>query len=171
MFEKGEYVVYGSSGICQIVDITRLDMPGIDRKRLYYDLAPVNAAGSKIYSPVDNTRVTVRPVMTEEEAWGLIDEIPEIQELWVGNEKMREEQYKEALQTCDCREWVKIIKALYLRKQERISQGKKITVVDERYLRMAEDCLYSELAFVLGREKEGMEDLITDRINRLKLEG
>lgn len=171
MFEKGEYVVYAGSGICRVDDITRLDMAGIDKKKLYYDFTPLHMAGSKIYSPVDSDRVTIRKVLTEEEAHQLIDEIPEIEELWVGNEKMREEKYKEALLTCSCRDLVKIIKTLYLRKQERLSQGKKITVIDERYLKMAEDNLYSELAFAMDKEKNEMAGIIADRIEHLKLEG
>ena len=27
MFEKGEYIIYGRSGICKIEDITHLSMP------------------------------------------------------------------------------------------------------------------------------------------------
>ncbi len=51
----------------------------------------------------------------------------------VTNDKQREERYKEALKTCDCRVWVSMIKALYLRKQDRIEHKKKVTDLDERY--------------------------------------
>ena len=36
MFEKGEYVVYGSKGVCRIQEISHVDIPGVDQKRLYY---------------------------------------------------------------------------------------------------------------------------------------
>ena len=68
--------------------------------------------------------------------------------------KEREAKYKEALHTCDSRAWVSIIKTLYLRGQERAAQGKKITALDERYMRTAEHGLYSELALTLGVSKE-----------------
>ena len=39
--------------------------------------------------------------------------------------------------------------------------------MDERYLRMAEDNLYSELSLVLGIPKEEMEGYITQRVVEL----
>ena len=41
MFEKGEYVVYGSKGVCRIQEISHVDIPGVDQKRLYYIMHPV----------------------------------------------------------------------------------------------------------------------------------
>ena len=85
--------------------------------------------------------------------------------MWILNEKAREVQFKEALHTCDCEELIKIIKTLYQRKQQRIESGKKVTVVDEKYFRQAEDKLYEELAFVLGMEKR---DVSTYILNYMK---
>ena len=39
MFEIGEYVVCGAKGVCQIRDITHIDMSGADKEKLYYVLA------------------------------------------------------------------------------------------------------------------------------------
>ena len=75
----------------------------------------------------------------KEEAEKLIREIPQIEGLWIGNEKQREEKYRECMKSCKCAEWVRIIKTLYERKVSRLKQGKKITATDERYLRMAEE--------------------------------
>ena len=169
MFEKGEYIIYGRNGICKIEDITHLNIAGVDRKKLYYVLSPVNSKGSRIYFPIDKENVHARNLISAEEANRLLDEIRDIEEIWIGNEKMREETYKEALSSCDYRKWVAIIKTLYLRKQDRLSQGKKMAATDERYLKMAEDALYSELAFVMGKEKSGMEALITEHIEKMEM--
>lgn len=169
MFDIGDYVVYGHNGICQVEDITNPGFSGVDKEKKYYVLQPLHTKGSKIYSPVDNKKVLMRSVMSGEEAEKLIEEIPIIEVLWIGNEKMREESYKAAMLTCEPVEWVKIIKTLYLRGKDRIRQGKKITATDERYLKLAEESLYSELAFALNREKDEMEDYITRRINRQKI--
>lgn len=166
MFEKGEYIVYGRSGVCRIEDITHLNISGADRKKLYYVLVPLNSRGSRIYFPVDKKDANARRLITEREAQTLLEEIRDIPQIWVSNEKLREESYKQALHSCDYRQWVAIIKTLYLRKQERLSQGKKVSAMDERYLKLAEDSLYGELAFVMGREKEEMEPFITDYIER-----
>lgn len=160
MFEKGEYIIYGRSGICKIEDITYLNIAGADKKRLYYVLAPLNIKGNRVYFPVDKENANARRLITLQEAWALLDEIQDIQEIWVANEKLREESYKQALNSCDYRQWVAIIKTLYQRKKSRVSQGKKIGATDERYLKLTEDALYGELAFVMGKEKNEMEPFI-----------
>ena len=170
MFEIGEYIVYGHNGICKVEDITYLDMSGADKDRLYYVLLPVNTKGGKLYSPVDSNKIKTRKMLTSEEANQLIDEIPEIEQLWVTNDKLREEQYKQAVKGCDCRQWIRIIKTLYLRKQERLAQGKKVTTIDEHYLKLAENQLYGELSVALGKKKTEMAAFITQRISRLKIE-
>ena len=71
---------------------------------------------------------------------------------------------KEALKTCDCRVWISMIKALYLRRKDRLEQGKKMTDLDERYFKTAEDNLYSELALSLGMKKDEMVSYITERV-------
>lgn len=36
MFEVGEYIVYGCKGVCQVEEITHIDIPGSNKDRLYY---------------------------------------------------------------------------------------------------------------------------------------
>jgi CarD family transcriptional regulator len=167
MFEKGEYIIYGTSGVCRVEEITEMkDFNG--ELRPYYVLAPSSQKGGKIFTPVENARTPMRRIMTRDEAEELIDRIPGIQELWITNEKQREELYKGCMKTCDCGEWIRIIKTLYLRRVERTARGKKITSVDERYLKMAEDYLYSELELVLGIPKNRVEQYIGDRIAEMR---
>ncbi len=168
MFEKGEYIMYGHTGICRVDDITRLQMPGVDQKRLYYVLVPVSVKGSRIYFPVDKDNIHARRLMSESEAWDFLDELEDIQELKVENEKFREEKYKDALNSGDRRQWAGIIKALYRRQQLRMRQGKKTASMDERYMKMAEDALYSELAFAMGKKKEEMLPLIQEHLGKAK---
>ena len=68
------------------------------------------------------------------------------------------------MKTCNYIEWTKIIKTLYLRRQSRLEGGKKLASVDERYLKMAEDSLYGELAVALDIEKGDVEKFITSHI-------
>ena len=89
---------------------------------------------------------------------------PQIEAVWVPNDKLREQQYKAALKTNEPEELLGIIKNLYKRGQARIAQGKKITSTDEKYFRQAEKALYSELAFSLEVEKEKIEEYITETI-------
>ena len=109
---------------------------------------------------MESNKVQTRKVITKQEADTLIREIPAIQAAWVENEKLRENVYKEAIKSCDLRELVKIIKNMYLRRQERISSGKKATVLDDRYFKLAEDKLYSELVFATGKDRNQIEKQI-----------
>ncbi len=154
MFEIGAYIIYGTKGVCRLEDITKLHMKGADWNRLYYVLTPLGDRKGKIYVPTDNSKVLMRSIMTKKEAECLLEEMPQIEALGIPSEKEREAKYKEALHTCDSRAWVSIIKTLYLRGQERAAQGKKITALDERYMRTAEHELYSELALTLGVSEE-----------------
>lgn len=94
MYDIGDYVVYGHNGICRVEDITNPGFSGVDKDKKYYVLQPLNTKGSKIYSPMNNKKVLIRSVMTSDEAEKFIEEIPMVEVLWIGNEKMREESYK-----------------------------------------------------------------------------
>lgn len=170
MFEKGDFIVYGNNGVCEVRDITTINMKDAPKDRLYYILSPRHHKDSKIFTPVDNEKAVMRAVLTKEEADELINGIPNIEELWVSNDKLREEKYKETMRSCECKDWIKIIKTLYLRKQERIAQGKKTTAMDEKYLRMAEENLYSELSLVLDIPKEDMVEYIKKRVVAMEVQ-
>lgn len=168
MFQVGDYVVYGTTGVCLVLDVGMMDLSESTRDRLYYTLSPLGDRDGKIYTPVDNQKVILRSVLTKGQAEELIDDIRNIGTLWVKDEKRREEIYKEVLRKCDCREWVKIIKTLYLRRQSRLAEGKKVTAVDERYLKMVEMNLYGELAIALEIEKEEVGEYIYKRVAEQK---
>ena len=171
MYKKGSYIIKNLNGVCKVEDIVRLEGAGMDKNKKYYYLRPVNEHSGKLYVSVDNAENLTRRVMTEEEVWQLIDQIPEIEEIWIDNEKQRELRYKEAIKSRDPRMLVGIIKMLYLRRKKRMEQGKKSTSTDEKYFKMAEDILYSEIGFVLGKEKKEVGELITEFINKKAMEG
>ena len=164
MYKVGDYVVYGTNGVCQVKAVGRMDSSIMDNKREYYTLVPIYSKTGKIYVPVDSEKVFIRKILSKEEAVSFVDEIKDIEKLWVADEKTRENTYKEALRKQDCREYVRIIKTIYSRKEERISENKKVTATDERYFRMAEEQLYGELAVSLSIKKEDVQEYISNRM-------
>ncbi|MDC7291058.1 CarD family transcriptional regulator [Blautia schinkii] len=168
MFKKGDYIVYGHTGICQVLDVTTMDMDGISKDRLYYVLRPDGETDGKIFTPVDNTRLVIRRILSKQEAEDLLDIIPEIEAIDTPDDKLREEKYKQCIKSCDCRDLVRIIKTIYQRKTTRVSNGKKVTATDERYLKLAEENLYSELSKLLGIPKNKMESYITAHVQKLQ---
>ena len=167
MYNVGDLVIYGNTGVCTVTAITEQSM-GEKESRLYYELKPYYQKASRILTPVNSTKIPIRPILNEEEAMALISEMPSIELLWIESDKMRETQYKECIRSADCRQWISIIKTLYQRRIERQRQGKRMTATDERYLRQAEDYLYSELSIPLNIPREEMETFISDTIKKQK---
>ena len=126
MFKIGDYIVHGRNGVCKVVDITHIDISGADKNQLYYTLVPMKSADSKIFYPVDSDKVIMRSVVSKEEADNIVSTIEDIEPMWIDNDRQREEKYKEAIGSCDCQKLICIIKTLYARNKERISQGKKV---------------------------------------------
>lgn len=164
MFSIGQYVICGNKGVCTIEDITTLDISGVDKAKKYYILKPKYVTASTVYVPVDSAVTSMRNILTKEEAQELIKEIPDIPVLEVKNEKLVEQDYKACMKSNCCREWVKLIKTIYLRKQKRLEAGRKETAVDGKYFRIAEENLYGELAVALGMERSEVCGYITEHL-------
>ena len=162
--ERRGGMFHGNKGVCEVTDISKIAISGASRDRLYYVLQPAQDKEGRIFTPVDGQKTEMRRILNRKEAAELIDSIPSIGNLWVADERQRELNYKQAVNSCDCREWIKIIKTLWLRNQQRLSQGKKITAMDRKYFKMAEDNLYGELSVSLEIPKEKMEEYITEKV-------
>ena len=166
MFEKDQLIMCGGHGVCRVVDVTGNPIDRLDKVRKYYVLEPVFEKGSTVYTPVDNDKVVMRRIMNKEEAEELVDKITQINTVWIQEEKNREQMYKDAIRTYDCQSLVQIIKTLYLRKQDRLKEGKKVLSSDEQYLRKAEELLYSEMSLALSIPKEEVGTYIKEAVNR-----
>ena len=140
-------------------------LPGHLHLQLFYTMTPCYIRDSSLYTPVDNTRVVIRPVMTKDEAENFVDSIKDIDGLTIKEEKRRELEYKEAILSCDPEVLVGIIKTIYERMNARIAEGKKVTSSDSKYFHIAEESLYGELAISLGMEKEEVKGYIHERID------
>lgn len=166
MFEKDQLIMCGGHGVCRVVNITGNPVDRLDKVRKYYVLEPVFQKGSTVYTPVDNDKVVMRRIMNKEEAKALAEGVTRIETVWIQEEKSREQMYKEAIRTYDCRSLVQIIKTLYLRKQDRLKAGKKVLSSDEQYLRKAEELLYSEMSLALAIPREDVEAYIKDAVRK-----
>lgn len=164
MFNIGQNVICGNKGVCTIEDIATLDIAGVDKAKKYYILKPKYITASTVYVPVDSSVISMRTVLTKEEAEELVQRIPDIPALEIKNERLLEQDYKECLKSNNCVEWVKIIKTIYERRQKRILVGRKETAVDSKYFRMAEDILHGELSVALDIEKECVSQYIMEQL-------
>lgn len=165
MYEIGDLIVYGSEGVCRVEYVGHLDNPRFDKSRTYYTLLPLYHDG-KVYTPVD-TSVSIRPVISKAEAEqiinGLSDLSPEIYE--TRNLRELEEHYKTKLSTHRCSDLFCLIRSIRLKRSKLTASGKKLGVIDERYMKRAEDMLHGELAVALSIPKDSVADYIACRVN------
>lgn len=169
MLEVGDYTMYGSNGICRVTNIGCLDINCIDKDKLFYTLQPVYEKGSTVYTPVDKAKFVMRNIISKEEAWELINDIPNIPLFLEETDRLLDLKLKESMKKYDCREWVKVIKTIFAKKEERNIHGKKISNTDEKYIQSAEDFLFNELSITLKITKEEVEDLIVERLKLIEL--
>ena len=166
MYKIGDIVIYGNNGACTVMAVGKLETPGVSREKEYYTLRPYFLQGSIIYTPVDNDKVPMRRILTKEQVMQVIDGIPDLDILWINDEKKREFEYKESIHKCDCRELVRIIKTIYMRKLKRMEEGKKVTATDERYFKIAEEKLYGELSIPLEMTKEETKKFVVEQVTK-----
>jgi CarD family transcriptional regulator len=162
MYNKGEYIIYGNNGVCMVQDFMKSDSMGDGQ--LFYVLNPLSSRGSTIFSPVDNQKVFMRPVISRAEAEALIEGIPDYEDMILQDARSQEQQYKEILQMYDCTVFLRFIKALYSRKKVREAAGRRITAVDEKYLLLARDSLLNELSVALDMEVEEVDQMLEEKM-------
>lgn len=152
MYQIGELVQYGTSGVCKVEEIVQ-GVPWLQKDMECYLLVPVSKQEEKIYTPVDNDKVKMRRILSKEEAGKLMENVTDIEGPAVLNEKQCESIYREELYSVDCYRWLGLLKTLYTRRAARTAIGKKITATDERYLKSVEERIREELNLVIGREE------------------
>ena len=147
-------------------DIRHVDMPGAPAERMYYILQPMQDKGATVYLPTDNDKAVIRQVMGSDEAKDLVEQIPGIGVLDIPDDKKREVTYKEAMKSCNSHTWVKMIRTLSMRRENRLAMGKKVTTLDERFFKAAMGALGDELSIALEISSEEAEEMIHDAIHR-----
>ena len=164
MYQAGEFIVYGTSNVCRVESIGKPPFEDEEGKD-YYTLVPVTGAET-IYVPTDSP-VFMRPVISREKAEELIDSIPNIEEdtFTCHSVRMANEHYQETLKTHDCEALVQLIKTVYAKARR---HGRRVSQVDQRYRKRAEELLHSELSVALGIPVKEVPGYIIERICKAK---
>lgn len=165
MFQPGDLIVYGTTGVCRVEAITRPNAAGPDRNKQYYQLKPLYQDGV-IYTPVDNTKVSVRPVISREEAEALLDLIPTLQaEVYhAPSLQALAQHYQSVMKQLDFRELIELMMSIYAKQQEAVSHKRHLGMLDERYMKQAERLLHGELAVALEIPFEEVPAFIARRV-------
>ena len=164
MYQIGDWIFYGNTGACQVTDVSKRKIPGIDTEMLYYTLQPLNDSCS-ISTPA-NGKIFTRPLITKAEAEALIDAIPNIDAQIYHSPVLRQlsEHYEKSLNTHDCLSLIKMTMSIHLKKEQAEKQKRKLGAVDEKFMKRAEELLFSELAVALGIRKDEVPEYIEERL-------
>ncbi|MEF9983798.1 MAG: CarD family transcriptional regulator [Oscillospiraceae bacterium] len=170
MYQPGDLIVYGGSGVCRVIDVGKPNFHIADSEKLYYKLLPIYSSET-IYTPVD-TCVFMRPVISQEEAEKLISEIPSIKENFCDNQKpsLLTAHYKESFESHNCKDLMQLIKTIYTKNQEAAQNKKQMGQTDQHFMALAEDLLYGELAVALGIERENVLEYIENVVSPIREE-
>lgn len=165
MYQTGELILYGGTGVCRVMEIVSKKPGRGEPEKQYYILAPLYQTGT-ITTPVNNTKIFTRPVITREEALSLIDKIPGIEAEAYHNQNLQqlENHYKSVLESHDCLDLLRLTMSTYRKKKEREEAKLKFGAVDRRYMERAEELLYGELAVALDIARESVEAFIQERL-------
>lgn len=158
MYQVGDRIIYGGSGVCQVKAVGPLE--GNRGDRLYYTLEPLYGSGI-IYAPVDGP-VFSRPLMTRPEIEALLAQFSQIpaEPLAERSFTALRDHYVSVLKSHDCQALVGLIKGAYEKGQRAARRGKRPGAVDQRYLKSAQELLHGEIAAVLGISLESVPDYI-----------
>ena len=168
MLKINDVVVYGSQGVCEIVDIEEKRIDGA--RKSYFVLKPKADNGATFYVPTWNEKAwsKMRKVMTKKDVNALIDSMPNKTPIWISNEVERKEAYKKILASGDQAAIISMVQALFIHKKEREAEGKRLHMSDEHFMKDAEQILYNEWQYVLNVDKVGLMDYIFNRIESTK---
>jgi CarD family transcriptional regulator len=151
VFKVNDYVMYGSTGVCKIIDISKEKHISINSEETdYYVLHPVFNDNIVIKIAVNNPNAPIRAILTKDEVLSLIKTMPEQETIWIDDNRERSEYFKAILKSKESEDWVKLIKTLFLEKEARSLVGKTLTKTDEGIMNTVEKLLYEEFAIALG---------------------
>lgn len=169
MFQTGELLVYGTTGVCRVEGVTRLDQTGPNKHRQYYVLKPLFQDGV-IYSPVDHQKVPIRPLITREEANALIDLIPtlRVEACRAPTLQALSQHYQSVVHSNSCKELLELMMSIYAKRQQAEAQNRHLGIVDERYHKQAERLLHGELSAALDIPFDEVPHYISQRLSKLE---
>ncbi len=152
MFQIGDVVAYGATGICKIEDltITSLNRSGTNKQE-YYVLRPLSASTCLTYVPVSNPKLMgrMRKLLTKAEIDHLLQTVRDQNLEWIPDARQRADQYGQLLSSGHPKHLLLLIQRLYLEKKACSAEGRRFSSADDRMLSNAERTLSEEFSYAL----------------------
>lgn len=162
MYKIGEFLLYGSHGVCEIVDIIDKRFTGQEKK--YYVLHPIKNPDLKLYFPVDGNGAKLKTLLSEEEANDLLQVFKQPAKQWIEKTSERNQYFQKVVASGDRKQIAEMIKMLMQRKFELEKIGKKLSSQETKLLQDTSAIFYNEFAMSLSISKEKIQDQIEQMI-------
>lgn len=155
MFKVDDYIMYGRTGVCKVVDITNEKfINGEERK--YYVLSPIHNNNNTIIKiPLDNTKIPMRKIISKEDVTSLINDMSNMEALWIEDEKKRSNEFKTMLKSGKCEDLIKLI--------SNKRHSKKLNKADKEIIKEAERLVNEEFAIILNISPKEVNSYISSK--------
>ena len=164
-FWPDEFVAYGSSGVCRVISQENCSFDG-EHEESYYKLCPVDGSRSTYYVPVSSAHKRLRPLLTKEEIYDLIDEMKQGKEKeWCSDSRERRGIFHDILRSDDYRQIIQMMRSLHQQQARRAQGGRKLAAADEAAMHAAESRMYQEFSIVLNIKPEQVHRFIINRLS------
>ena len=163
MFNTGDTVSYGTSGVCTIAEKKHLTLGGQPHE--CFILRPVFDTSMKICVPCDSTPLLqkMRAMPTRDELLSLLHEPTPAHD---PDPEVRRETYREALKSGSLHELIAMVRDIYTERTLRRAKGKQLSAYEDSALRNAQNALHSEFAYDMGIRPDEVPAFIEKELSK-----
>ena len=152
MFQINDVILYGAQGVCKIVAMEQKRIDGANKT--FFVLKPINDDSATVFVPTDKEAALkkMRRILTESQICALLDAAAQENAPWIGQDNVRKEHYRQLLAAGDQLALIRMIRGICEHKKQCEEKGKRLHMIDEHFLKDAEQMLFNEFQYVLKLE-------------------
>ncbi|MCD7959294.1 MAG: hypothetical protein LUF89_07385 [Ruminococcus sp.] len=125
----------------------------------------MDGSHSVYYVPVERASERLRPLLTEDEIYHIIDEMAEKKEVkWCSDSRERRSIFQEILHNDNYEEMIDMMRSLHTQQERKRRTGHKLGAADEAAMHAAESRMYQEFGIVLNIKPEQVHSFIVKRL-------
>lgn len=168
MFQIGEVVAYGATGVCTIDDIRLMSMSRSGtKKQEYYVLRPAATPTCLTYVPTSSPLTEkMRRVLSKDQIDAMLSEIHGQALDWIDDARRRADSFGAIISGGLTAELLKLIGCLYEEKQACSGRGRRFSTADDRLLASAERVVSEEFSYALQISPGEVSSYIAEKLNQ-----
>ena len=166
-FSIGQYVAYGTNGICIVDSIERMSFTEGAPKEEYYVLRQNKNRATQFFVPMKNEELLskMREPMQKSDIEDILMGLSDDDVHWINDRRERGDYFKSILHEGVNSRLLNMIICIYQRKRELARRGKKLSVTDTTTLKTAEKLVEEEFAWALDMDPQEVPAFIRRRLH------